>query len=123
MKYTDMLTALFLCIPSYVLAEDVVPLNKDQPAPFAGFLIDRNKAEKIRMLDLDYQFELQKGTLLNNQLSLTQLQLKNDEEHIMLLNKKLLESQESGIFTKYGFFVGGVLTTILITYGVSRATK
>ena len=105
------------------LAEDPLFIEIGKPAPYTGFLISREKAERIRLMDIDLQFQIKKGEILNQELTLTQDQLKRNNEYVNTLSNKVAEMKDNSMFTKIGFFILGALITGGIAFGVSRAMR
>jgi len=121
MKYIVILFTIFnFTIAS---AEDVVLLNKDQPAPFTGFLVTKEKVEKIYHLDLDLQLKTKESEIYKQQLLLTQDQLKRNNEFIDTQSKRIVEMQDNSIFTKIGYFILGSIVTGAIAYGVTTTLR
>lgn len=105
-----------------VRAEDVVPLEKDQKAPFTGILMTPSKAAELKneLLDKDMykaQVDLYKANngLLNDQVTLWRDQSQK-------LSKQLIE-ERSGFWTKAGFFLLGAAITTGLAFAVRGATK
>lgn len=118
--------SIFLLItlaPLNSLADDAKFLEKGQPAPFSGFLLDRDKAAKIRLLDIDYQEALKTKDYLQKDNAIYVQRLDNMKEYNDRLAKENVELRENSIWSKLGFFVLGALVTTGIAFGVSRAAK
>jgi hypothetical protein len=98
------------------LADDAKYITKDTPAPFTGFLITVDKAEKIRLMDIDLRLSNTTNEILTKQNDL----LKGQVDH---LSKELVDSRDSNIWGKIGFFLIGAVLTGGIAIGVSRAVR
>lgn len=107
--------------PSY--AEQVVFVEKGQPAPFTGFLMDREKAIKFNDLDLNYTFSLKNIEVLKYQNGLFEEQLTKNNQHIQELNKQLIDNKSDSMWTKIGFFMLGAALTGFIAYGTVQAIR
>lgn len=106
-----------------VYADDAKYLGKGQPAPFDGFLLDREKASKVRLLDIDLKESLKTNEYLKKDNELYVQRLDNMKEYNDNLAKEVVTLRENSIWSKLGFFLLGAATTTLITFGISRATK
>jgi hypothetical protein len=127
MKY--LLIAL-LIIPQPVFADAVTNIEKGQPAPYSGVLMDKQKAEKVR----DELIEKDALVKINESLNKSIILHRNNEDIItnqnkMLLNqnievtKALNETRETSTITKIGYFLGGVIITGAAVYGASRLVR
>lgn len=113
---------LILIISSHALADDAVYLEKGQAAPFQGYLISEEKAEKIRLMDIDLKLQNRANELLTQENTLLRENINYSREHVKDLNKQLVESRSS-FFGKFGVFLLGAATATLITYGTARALR
>lgn len=111
---------LLTAIPFQALADQVVYLPKDQPAPYTGYLFDREKAEKIRLLDLNYQEATKKVDYYKTDNDLYEKRLVNLRSQNDNLAQQNVELRENSIWSKLGFFVLGAAATTAIAIGVSR---
>jgi hypothetical protein len=114
---------LIVLTPLNALADDAKFLEKGQIAPFDGFLLDREKATKVRLLDIDYQEALKTKDYLQKDNEVYIQRLDNMKNYNDRLAKENVELRENSIWSKLGFFVLGALVTTGIAYGVTRATK
>lgn len=117
---------IFLLIaltPLNSLADDAKFLEKGQAAPYDGFLLDREKAAKVRLLDIDYQEVLKTKDYLQKDNEVYVQRLDNMKNYNDRLAKENVELRENSIWSKLGFFVLGALVTTGIAFSVSRATK
>lgn len=111
---------LLTSIPFQALADQVVYLPKDTPAPYTGYLFDREKAEKIRLLDLNYQEATKKVDYYKTDNDLYEKRLVNLRSQNDNLAQQNVELRENSIWSKLGFFVLGAAATTAIAIGVSR---
>jgi len=116
-----LLLSINLISPAF--AEDVTLLKEGQPAPWAGFLLTREKVEKVYKLDLDLQLQTKQSEIYSQQLKLTQDQLERNNKFIDEQSKRIVSMQENSIWTKIGFFVIGSVITGAIAYGVTTTLK
>ncbi len=117
-------------IPGLVLGQNAVDLIKGQPAPFTGILITPDTDLKIKkdLNELDYLRVINDSNkrvigLLNEQVALSsQISEKWHQEAITQSEARL--KIENNQFWKYtGFFTLGAAVTILLTFGVNKASK
>lgn len=99
---------------------DAVYLPKDNKAPFDGFLITPDKAEKVRNMDIDLQIKTRqlKGEQDVNAILTQRLDFSQKETDS--LSKRLIESRDESIFTKAGYFILGAVVTGGLAYGIYK---
>jgi hypothetical protein len=115
---------LLMCSFSQVVYGDdaggVVLLEKNSPAPYSGFLFTQEKAERVRLLDLDYKQELKKNEFLTTENVIYLERIKLKDEQIDLLAKRVVDDKDDALWSKIGFFLIGSVLTGAIAIGVSR---
>lgn len=128
MKLTSFILVFMLSFSA--IAQDSVPLNKGQAAPFEGVLFTTEKAQSIRkeLIEKD-QFKLFNETLLSNEVIYKRI-IKNDHEQkelILTQNEKLVKQAESaGKLTSIEklLYVGlGIAGTSLAIMGAGSLLK
>lgn len=117
------LIIILLLISNVCYSDQSTYLNKDDKAPYDGFLLDREKASKVRLLDIDYKEALKTQEYLKTDNELYVKRLENMTQENDRLSKQLVEARDPNIWDKIGFFFLGALVTTGIAYGVSRATR
>lgn len=119
---------LFITQPA--LADTAININKGEPAPYSGVLMDKEKAEKVR----DELIEKDALVKINESLNKSVILHRSNEDILtnqnkMLLNqnieltKTLNDTRETSTITKIGYFLGGVIITGAAVYGASRLVK
>lgn len=98
------------------LADEAKYLVKDTPAPFTGFLISPEKAEKIRIMDIDLRLATRTNEILTTENTLL-------KDHNTYLAKELVDTRDNSMWGKIGYFILGAVLTTGIAFGVSKATK
>lgn len=114
---------LITCLVTPAFADQSVLLDKGTPAPFSGFLLDKEKAGKVRLLDLDYQESLKTQGYLKADNDLYVKRLENMTTENDRLAKQVQDSRTTGIWSTIGIFLLGSAATIAMTYGVSHAIR
>src|SRR6267142_3267332 len=117
---------IFLMLFSYSLCladdnNDYALLNKDDKAPFKGYLISEEKGMKLKLMDLDLQSKIKVIDLQQQEQLVMQQRLTNSENEVNQLNKQLENVKDNSIWGKVGFFILGAAVTGLVAYGVTRA--
>lgn len=123
------LLVLALTIQS-ALANQSVELDKGQPAPYPGTLLDKEKSKEIRDELIEKDGLVKTNESLNKSINL----YKSNEEILgkqkdLLLNqnieltKVLNDTRSMNGWERVGFFVLGVAVTGLAVYGASRLAK
>lgn len=120
---------ILLLIPSIALAQ-VKHLNKNDKAPFSGYLFSPDKEAEVRKTNEDY-----KTLVLVDQNNQKLFKLKDDQIGIMDkqitlwrtqsqdLSKQLVERENSSFWKQTLFFGLGAIVTTAIVYGVNKASK
>jgi hypothetical protein len=119
MKYS----LILLLISNLALADDAKYLRQNDLAPFSGYLISPEKAEKIRLMDIDLNTSRKIVEGLNEENQILDLRLKAAKDHIDFQAKELVEARDQGFFTKTGYFLLGAIITGLISYGAAQAYR
>jgi hypothetical protein len=120
---------LSISLTSSSKAETVL-LEKGNPAPYTGFLLDKETAqlsrvkiiegEEAKKLNLSYEKSIQKYQ--SNEL-LYQTQVQTVLEQNDKLSRSLRDSQGMGTWERIGWFVGGIVITGAAVYGASQLRK
>lgn len=112
------------------LSQDSVPITKGTPAPFSGILLNKSKAEQVRieLIERD-QFKIFNQTLLensdlqnkiiNNQKKQVDILLKQNDN---LVEKIEIKEKVSNI-EKIVWFGLGIVSAGLSVYGASLLVK
>jgi hypothetical protein len=117
MKY---LAIILIFIHSVALADDAKYLTKDTPAPFTGYLISPEKAEKVRLMDIDLKAALKTNQLLQGENDLLEQRLQNMTTANVELAKQI---NDNSIWGKVGIFVLGAATATVIAFAAVRAVR
>ena len=102
---------------------DAIFLEQGKTAPFTGYLITQDKANKIRLMDIDLQIANKLNTGLQSENDILRQRLDNSQQQIDILSKRVIEAKDDSFFSKAGYFILGSLITGLIGYGVYRSSK
>lgn len=117
------LLILILALSNVCYADQSTLLEKDQKAPYTGYLLDQDKAEKVHAMSLNYQEALDNEKYLTdtNAIYVKRIELVSTEND--KLAKQVAEQRDSSIWSKLGFFVLGAAVTTGLAFGLSRATR
>jgi hypothetical protein len=107
---------LLSLVSSNTFAQEAKYLTKDTPAPFTGFLITPEKAEKVREMDIDLRLTTKTNEILTKQNELLLGQVDS-------LSKKVVEARDDSTWNKIGYFIIGAGITGLLGYGIYRSAK
>lgn len=124
MKY--LAAMLLLCISTEALATDINDvkfLKTGDQAPFTGYLITPEKADKVHDLDAALKSTQKINSLLLDEQKIYEQRLSNSRQDAESLSKEVQSQRESALFTKIGFFILGAAVTTGLAFGVSRATR
>jgi len=112
------------------LADTAVNLSKDQPAPYDGVLLDKEKADKIRDELIDKDALEKTNESLNKSINLyrSNEDILNNQKGMLInqnieLTKALNDTRETSGWTKVGYFLLGVAVTGVAVYGATRLAK
>lgn len=119
MKIILLLSLIF----NSVYAIDITPIEKDEKAPFSGFIIDKDNMKKFRQINEDKK-NLEKETILLKDLAAIQEQrVDNLKEQNSLTEKELNREKFQSNLKGIGGFLIGVLATSLAAYAAIRVAK
>jgi len=121
---------IFLTISNVSNADQVVQLNQNDKAPFAGLLFDQEKANnvKIGLIERDLYKEIMASQSRSIDL-LKENEVYSENKVKMLLDQNdklsqsLRSSQSMTTWERIGFFALGVLATVGAAYAVRSATR
>ncbi len=109
-----------------VEANDVVFIEKNQPAPFSGILFSEQEAKQIRrdLLESDKTI-LQLHTANEKSKALSQIiELKSEEiELYRAQNTRLIKAEQTSETMRYVWFGLGVLATGMAVYGAGALAR
>jgi hypothetical protein len=127
LKYYSFLTLLLISLAvrtSY--AQDSVFLNKNQAAPFPGYLLPAGKVEELQNDVIELNTLKQTNDSLQKSLTLEQQDSALKDQKVNLLldqNNKLASAayteRELTVWEKVAYFAGGVIVTGLAVWGAS----
>lgn len=124
------LSYLTFLIPKSSLAEDVVIVEKNSPAPFTGFLFPREKAQEVRIKLLENDRLNDMISSYNKSIDLYKKNedVQNQKVNILLeqndkLAKSLGDARTVSTFERVAWFIGGMLVTSAAVYGASKLAK
>lgn len=105
-------------------------LNQGQPAPYTGFLLSKETAQKAKDDLIEGQQAKDLNISFQNSIDLYKKNESIYTEKVNILvdqNGKLIKTvhdeQSLNEWTKIGYFIGGVLVTGLSVYGAARLAK
>lgn len=113
---------LLLLVSNSVQALEVKFLEKGQEAPYAGFLFEPKAESRCRLLDQELDYNKQINASLTNMNNLYEQNATVMQNRILNLQQQV-NNNENTLFSKTGFFILGVATTILVAFATSRATR
>lgn len=117
----SLLLILSLLTPAH--AEDTVVLKKGEPATFDGFLIDRPKAEKYRLLQLDLDFANKIDEQRVKETNILQKRVENLNTELNNMSSRLVDAQDNSFWGKLGMFILGAGVASLVAYGAARSVR
>lgn len=112
------------------LANQSVELDKGQPAPYPGVLLDKEKSKEIRdeLIEKDGLVKTNESLNKSIQLYRSNEDLQNQKSDILLkqnieLTKTLNDTRSVSGWEKVGFFILGVAITSAAVYGASKLAR
>lgn len=119
-----------LLICSISLADDVVPIQKDQPAPFNGLLFPQEKAVDARNAIIERDSLKAINLSLDNSVKYYQENSGKDAEKIKLLmdrndqlSKNLNDERTVTNWERIAWIAAGVVLTGVAFYGLHAVSK
>jgi hypothetical protein len=130
MKRLLLTTLLILSITNRSFAEDSVFIEKNQPAPFAGFLLPKDKGNKVAqdLLELEADRKLIESFTKTLKLYDSTDKFRESQLDILFsqndkLSKELKEAHTTTNFERVVWVGLGVLATGLAIYGAKQITR
>ena len=121
-----LLAALLLTGLTNVEANDVVFIEKNQPAPFSGILFSEQEAKQIRrdLLEADKTILQLQSSNSKSETLLQIIELKTEEiELYRAQNNRLIKSEQTSETMRYVWFGLGVLATGMAVYGAGALAR
>jgi len=126
MKYIAGLLILLMSSNAFA----VQYLNRGDPAPAAGFLFSPLEEQNLRLTDQKLTYEEDIVQLQTNNLTIYKNNADIDAERLTSyrttnsqLSDALTASQNQAEWKKYGWFFGGVATTLLLAFAVKKVVN
>lgn len=124
------LITILLIISHWVFADEAVFLNKNDPAPYDGFLITPAKVQEIKQVKFERDTYLKLNESYDKSLKLQEdINSKNQDKIKLLLDqndklaKTAYDSQSINTLEKALWFVGGMVAVGLGAYGISQVSR
>jgi len=113
-----LLTSLVIVLSNTATAAPVY-LNKDEKAPYTGYLFneDETKALRKELIDKDILAKLNESYKEENKYIKEALEIRNSQV------KELLEDKMNEETRKYIYVAGGILATLLTVYVSTQVVK
>ena len=109
------------------LADTATELNKGDPAPYSGTLLDKEKSRKIREDLIEKDGLVKTNESLNKSLLLyrSNEDILNSQKDLLIkqnveLTKTLNDTRSTSNWEKAGYFVLGIVVTGAAVYGASK---
>jgi hypothetical protein len=119
-----------LIISNIAYAEDAVLLQKNDPAPYQGFLLPKEKVQELYNATIERDSYKAANDSFEKSLKLEQTNsdLKDQKINLLLeqddkLAKALYNSQSLNNWEKAAFFIGGILVTGLAIKGLHEVYR
>lgn len=107
-----------LSSPSFA-ADSVVHLQKNDPAPYTGFLLSPERAERVRTISIEHDTLQKINKDLNGINTTLKTQIKNCNNENSLLSNN---TKDTSVWVKAGYFLLGVVITGAIVKAVKWVT-
>lgn len=111
---------IILLISNIGFADDVIHLNKDDKAPYNGYLFTEEKTRdtRIKLIDGDLAEVLNQSYAKENAYLRQNSDYKDSQIKLVMdrndeLAKTVAEQQSTSTITKVAYFVGGILVTYI----------
>lgn len=123
----NLIASLFFATPAFA---DFDLLQKDQPAPYKGYLITLEREQDLRLmtkrLEIDeaqIQQYIKLGDTNAKTIDVLTQRVTLYQDETLRLGKEIVEARGDGFWNKFLYFALGVGASILTVYAVSGATK
>jgi hypothetical protein len=108
--------------PLSLADENTVHLDKGEPAPFSGFLLDPARAQRAHLIDLDLQTCIKVSDLKSQEIEIGNTRIINANKEIDHLSERLAKEQDT-FWKSVGMFVLGAATATAVAFAASRAVR
>ena len=112
------------------IADNAVELDKGQPAPFPGTLLDKATSQKVKNELIERDALKSTNDSLNRSVKLYKdnQDILHDQKEMLFkqnieLTKTLNDTRETSDWVKVGYFVLGIVVTGAGVYGASKLSK
>ena len=113
---------MILIITNAALAADAASISKGEPAPFDGFIITQDVADKARTNKIDLD-TCNKITLsMQREIDLGDVRTERALKHMEELSKMAVK-EPPGMAEKIGYFILGSIVTGAIAYGTVKTLR
>lgn len=118
------LIALLLILTSTLSFGDdkTVHLDKGEPAPFNGFLLDAARAQRVHLMDLDLQTCNKVSDLKSQEIDIGNTRITNANKEINHLSERLAKEQDT-FWKSVGMFVLGAATATAVAFAAARSVR
>jgi hypothetical protein len=111
-----------LISPLSLADENTVHLDKGEPAPFSGFLLDPARSQRVYTLDLDLQTCTKVSDLKSQEIDIGNTRITNANKEIDHLSERLAKEQDT-FWKNVGMFILGAATATAISFAAARAVR
>lgn len=119
-----LITLLLLMSFSAVAADEpTITLNKNDFAPFDGFLINKERGQRISWLQIDYDTLKKIDDLKDQEIQTLNQNLVNVKQENQDTKKELNDSNNLNSWKQLGCFTLGVLTAVATAFAINHAIK
>lgn len=119
-----LIAIIILSLNATSFAEETVKyIDQGTPAPFSGYLMNDERAKRVRDISIDLESTKKINALLTEEKGILTQRLTESKEHIDYLSKELISTRDMSFLPKAGYFLLGAVLTGLVSYGAAKAIR
>lgn len=110
-------------ITNVCFAQTILPIAKNSPAPFNGYIIDSAQEEKFRHTNEKYKLEKAKNVTLNDLKVVNEARVEFYRKTAEKYQNEAQNERFKGNLRSFGYFLLGVLATSVGIIAANKASK
>lgn len=114
---------LTLLLSFNLYSQDIIPINKGEMASMDGFLVSEKQMDKFRLINEEKKLLAEKNVQLEDLGVIQEKRIRFFEQDADQYKNQLFKERVSSKFENIMFFVGGVVLTGAISYGLQKTLK
>lgn len=114
---------LICLLLTYVRADEVKFIKKDEPAPYEGYLFSPEKEKEVRYTTKRLETVENLNQLQEEKVFLYEKRLEIRDKQLDALSNRVVDEKNDSFLSKAGMFILGALVTTGIVFGVQKVSR